>query len=95
MKLMLLQTLMLYFANLSQCFTHTIPTNILYNRRRSPKELLCRYDGEVEWPELDVDYDKYKLYNDLYNISYKFENNQLYKINKIPRKNLIRKGNND
>ena len=88
MRLMLL----LYFANLTQCFTHIMPINILYDKRKSRKQSLCNHDGEVGWPELDVDYDKYKLYNDVYNISYKFKD---YKINKTVWNNYSRKGNND
>ena len=90
--------LLLYFANLSQGFTRIIPTNVIYYGRKLQKPILFKADGEVEWPELDINYDnydnydKYMLYNDAFNISYKYYDNGL---NKTSWKNFIRKGNND
>ena len=91
--------LLLYFTNLSQCFTRIIPTNVIYYGRKLQKPILFRGDGEVEWPELDSNYDddydnynKYMLYKDTLNISYKYYDNGL---NKTIWKNFIRKGNND
>ena len=88
--------LLLYFANLSQGFTRILPTNVIYYGKRLHKPLhkplLCQVDGEVEWPELDTNYNKYKLYNDIFNISYTFGDD---KLNKTGWKNYNRKGNND